>query len=123
MNSLVLNNKDDDKKMITYTIDKNIKAQLKTALMESPDYNLKQKSHWVNEAIILLKENGDHEDLVSHAEGHNDDFVFDKIYMTFAQRCVFAEIRNEVVKKYPDIKGPQGAVIRAAILGRLLRKA
>ena len=49
-------------------------------------------------------------------------FVFDKIYMTFSQRCLFADIRNEVVKEYPDIKGPQAAVIRAAILSRLMRK-
>lgn len=31
-------------------------------------------------------------------------------------------MRNEVVKEYPDIRGPQTAIIRAAILSRMMRK-
>ena len=43
--------------------------------------------------------------MVCNAEGNNENFVFDKIYMTFYQRCIFSEIRNEVVKAFPDIRG------------------
>lgn len=108
--------------MITFTINKILKEKLRKTLITSERYNLKKKSAWVNEAILMLKNNPDYREMVSNAEGNNNDFVFDKIYMTFDQRCIFAEIRNEVVKAFPDIRGPQAAVIRAAILSRLLRK-
>ena len=122
MNKLMLNNNNEDKKIITFTINKEIKQKLRDVLSNSENYNLKKKSDWVNEAIEMLKENIDYKAMVSNAEGNNENFVFDKIYMTFKQRCLFAEIRNDVVKEYSDIKGPQAAIIRAAILGRLLRK-
>ena len=70
----------------------------------------------------MLKQNPDYKELVRNAEGNNEDFVFDKIYMTFKQRCAFSDMRNEVVKEFPDIRGPQAAIIRAAILSRLTRK-
>jgi hypothetical protein len=123
MNKLMLSNNDQDKKIITFTINKEIKNKLRETLINSEHYNLKRKSDWVNEAIKMLKENMDYRAMVCNAEGNNEDFVFDKIYMTFKQRCLFAEMRNNVVKEYSDIKGPQAAIIRAAILGRLLRKA
>ena len=122
MNRLKLNDNNEDKKIITFTINKEVKWKLKAALFNSEKYNLKKKSEWVNEAILMLKENPDYKERVSNAEGNNEDFVFDKIYMTFEQRCIFAEMRNEVVKAFPDIRGPQAAVIRAAILSRLMRK-
>lgn len=118
----MLSNNNEDKKIITFTINKEIKQKLRDVLSNSDNYNLKKKSDWVNEAIEMLKENIDYKAMVSNAEGNNENFVFDKIYMTFKQRCLFAEIRNDVVKGYSDIKGPQAAIIRAAILGRLLRK-
>jgi hypothetical protein len=122
MNKLTLNNDNEDKKIITFTISKEIKERLRETLVNSEHYNLKKKSDWVNEAIQILQENADYKEMVCNAEGNNENFVFDKIYMTFKQRCLFAEMRNEVVKRYPDIKGPQAAIVRAAILGRLLRK-
>ena len=122
MNSLILKDDDDDKKIITFTINKILKDKLKAVLLGSEKYNLKKKSEWVNEAIIMLKANPDYKEIVCNAEGHNKDFVFDKIYMTFKQRCFFAEIRNSVVMSYPAIKGPQGSIIRAAILSRMLRE-
>jgi hypothetical protein len=112
----------EDKKIITFTINKKIKEQLKNVLIFSQNYNLRKKSEWINEAIILLKKNPDYKEVVRNAEGNNENFVFDKIYMSFNQRCIFSEIRNGVVKAFPDIRGPQSAVIRAAILSRLLRK-
>lgn len=121
-NKLKLNNDNEDKKTITFTINKEIKEKLRITLVNSKDYNLKKKSDWVNEAILMLKDNPDYKELVCHAEGNTEDFVFDKIYMTFAQRCLFAEMRNETVKAFPDIRGPQAAIIRAAILSRLMRK-
>lgn len=123
MNKLILNNNEDDKKIITFTLNKEMKDRLRKALVQSPNYNLKKKSDWVNEAIIMLKENPDYKEMVRNAEGNNKDFVFDKIYMTFKQRCFFSDMRNEAVKEYPDIRGPQAAIIRAAILSRLMRKA
>lgn len=123
MNRLILNNNADDKKIITFTINKEIKEKLKNTLLGSENYHLKKKSEWVNEAIAMLKENADFRAKVCNAEGNNENFVFDKIYMTFKQRCFFAEMRSEVVTQHPDIKGPQAAIIRAAILSRLLRKA
>jgi len=123
MNKLKLNDNNEDKKIITFTINKVIKERLRETLINSEKYNLKKKSEWVNESILMLKENPDYKVRVSNAEGNNEDFVFDKIYMTFSQRCIFAEIRNEVVKDFPDIRGPQAAVMRAAILSRLMRKA
>lgn len=122
MNKLKLSGKNDDKKIITFTINKSVKETLKEILKNSKDYNLKMKSHWVNEAILKLKENPNYREMILNAEGNSKDFVFDKIYMTFDQRCIFAEIRNEVVKNFPDIKGPQAAIIRAAIVSRLIRK-
>lgn len=121
MNKLILNN-GEDKKIITFTINKAIKEKLHHILMTTQNYNLKKKSDWINEAVAILKENPDYKSMVCNAEGNNVDFVYDKIYMTFSQRCEFSEMRNEVVKEYPDIKGPQAAIIRAAILSRILRK-
>lgn len=122
MNKLQLNNNDADKKIITFTINKAVKEKLREVLVNSINYNLKKKSEWVNEAILMLKDNPDYKEMVCHAEGNSEDFVFDKIYMTFTQRCVFAEMRTETVKAFPDIRGPQAAIIRAAILSRLMRK-
>ena len=122
MNRLHLNNDDQDKKIITYTISKEIKEKLIETLKNSERYNLKKKSDWVNEAIESLKNNQSCKELIYNAEGNIQDQVFDKIHMSFQQRCAFSELRNEVVKQYPDIKGPQGAIIRAAILNRLMRK-
>ncbi len=122
MNKLSLSDNNEDKKIISFTINKEIKEKLRERLVNSENYNLRKKSDWVNEAILLLQNNPDYKEMVCNAEGNNKDFVFDKIYMTFNQRCLFAEIRNEVVKAYPDIRGPQAAIIRAAILSRLLRK-
>ena len=122
MNKLVLSNNNQDKKIITFTVNKEIKSQLREILSGSEKYNLKMKSDWINEAIAMLKESADFMEMARNAEGNNEDFVFDKVYMTFKQRCFFADMRNDVVKNYPDIKGPQGAIIRAAILRRLMRK-
>jgi hypothetical protein len=122
MNKLKLNNNEDDKKIITFTINKEMKETLRETLINSENYNLKKKTDWVNEAIVMLKENPDYKEMVLNAEGNSENFVFDKIYMTFKQRCFFADMRSEVVKEYPDIRGPQTAIIRAAILSRLMRK-
>jgi hypothetical protein len=123
MNKLAMNNDQEDKKIISFTINKEIKLKLLETLTKSHKYNLKKKSDWSNEAIEMLIQNPYYKEMVvSNAEGNNEKFVFDKIHMTFKQRCLFAEIRNEVVKAYPDIKGPQTSIIRAAILSRLTRK-
>lgn len=122
MNKLKLNNNEEDKKIITFTLNKEMKETLREVLIQSETYNLKKKTDWVNEAIIMLKENADYKERVLNAEGNSENFVFDKIYMTFKQRCFFADMRNEVVKEHPDIRGPQAAIIRAAILSRLMRK-
>lgn len=122
MNKLSISNVNEDKKIITFTINREIKDKLKETLINSTNYNLKKKSDWVNEALVMLKENPDFRVLACNAEGHSDNFVFDKIYMTFQQRCFFSEMRNAVVMDHPDIKGPQAAIIRAAILSRLVRK-
>ena len=122
MNKLKLNNNEDDKKIITFTLNKEMKETLRETLINSENYNLKKKTDWVNEAIVMLKENPDYKEMVLNAEGNSENFVFDKIYMTFKQRCFFADMRSEVVKEYPDIRGPQTAIIRAAILSRLMRK-
>jgi hypothetical protein len=122
MNKLKLNNNDEDKKIITFTLNKEMKETLREVLVQSEKYNLKKKTDWVNEAIIMLKESLDYKERVLNAEGNSENFVFDKIYMTFKQRCFFADMRNEVVKTHPDIRGPQAAIIRAAILSRLMRK-
>ncbi len=123
MNKLKLNNNEDDKKIITFTINKEVKESLRNILLKSEKYNLKKKTDWVNEAIVMLKGNPDYKGMVLNAEGNSENFVFDKIYMTFEQRCFFSDMRNEVVKEYPDIRGPQAAIIRAAILSRIMRKA
>ena len=122
MNKLSLNQQEEDKKIITFTVSKEIKETLRDVLVNSEKYNLKMKSDWVNEAVMMLQQNPDYKELVLNAEGQGDNFVFDKIYMTFQQRCFFSDMRNEVVKEHPDIRGPQAAIIRAAILSRLMRK-
>ena len=122
MNKLKLNNNEEDKKIITFTLNKEMRQTLREVLVKSEKYNLKKKTDWVNEAIVMLKENPDYKERVLNAEGNGENFVFDKIYMTFKQRCFFADMRNEVVKEYPAIRGPQAAIIRAAILSRLMKK-
>ena len=79
MNALKLSYNNEDKKIITFTINKIIKEKLKETLINSEKYNLKKKSDWVNEAILLLKENSDYKEMVSNSEGNNEYFVFDKI--------------------------------------------
>ena len=122
MNKLSLSDNNSDKKIITFTINKVIKQKLRETLLESEKYNLKKKGDWINEAIVMLNNNPSFKEMVRHAEGSNKEFVLDKVYMTFQQRCLFSEIRNEVVKAFPDIKGPQASIIRAAILSRLTRR-
>lgn len=120
MNKLTLNNEDEDKKTIAFTINKHIKERLKEVLIRSKNYNLKMKSDWVNEAILMLNGTPEYSAVVSSTEGNTEDFVLDKIYMNFAQRCYFSKMRNNVVQQYPDIRGPQGAIIRTAILNRII---
>lgn len=122
MGRLTLSNGDEDKKIIAFTINKQVKEKLKAVLVRSKDYNLKRKSDWVNEAILMLKENPDYSSIVFSAGGNTEDFILDKIYMNFEQRCCFSEMRSDVVRQYPDIRGPQGAIIRAAILSRIMHK-
>lgn len=122
MNKLVLNNNEQDKKIITFTINKDLKQNLREVLISSENYNLKKKSDWINEAIESLMLNPNYKEMVYNAEGNSENFVFDKIYMTFKQRCAFAEIKKDVVREYPDINGPQASIIRAAILSRLIRQ-
>ena len=105
MNKLKLNNNAEDKKIITFTINKEQKEALQEILVKSVKYNLKKKTDWINEAIVMLRENPDFKEIVLNAEGNSENFVFDKIYMTFKQRCFFADMRNEIVKQYPDIRG------------------
>lgn len=121
-NKLTLSDNNEDKKIITFTVNKIIKDQLRETLIHAEKYHLKKKSDWVNEAIVMLKENTDYKERVSNAEGNSENFVFDKIYMTFAQRCHFSQMRNDVVQAYPAIRGPQAAIVRAAILSRLMKK-
>ena len=121
MNTLVQGNNKEDKKTITFTINMEMREQLKEILSQSDKYSLKKKSEWINEAIVMLKENPNYKEVVLHAEGSNGDFVLDKVNMTLSQRRIFSEIRTEVVRAHPDIRGPQAAIIRASILGRLLR--
>ena len=122
LNSLKLSNDAKDKKIITFTLNKEMQESLREVLIHSEHYNLKRKSDWINEAIVMLRQNPDFKEMVRNAEGSSGDFVFDKIYMTFDQRCFFSDMRNDVVKEFPDIQGPQAAIIRAAILSRLMRK-
>src|SRR3990167_5449906 len=121
MNKLVMFDNKNDKRVITFTINKELREQVKEILKQSDKYSLKMKSDWINEAILMLKENPDFKEIVLNAEGSNKDFVLDKVNMTFSQRCLFSNIRKEVVVAYPDIRGPQAAIIRAAILSRLVR--
>ena len=99
-----------------------IKLKLRETLINSDKYNLKKKSDWVNEAIKMLKENPEYKEIVVNADGNSKDFVLDRIVMTFQQRCFFSEMRNETVKEFPMISGPQASIIRAAISSRLMRK-
>lgn len=121
MNKLVLCEKKDDKRVIAFMVNRELRNQLKEILIHSDQYSLKMKSDWINEAILMLQKNPDYKEMVLNAEGSNKNFVLDKVKMTFSQRCLFSKIRNEVVISYPDIRGPQGAIIRAAILGRIVR--
>jgi hypothetical protein len=118
-NRLTQENEVDDKKTITFTIHKDLKARLRETLISSEKYNQRRKSDWVNEAIDMFTEVPDYTDIVMYADESNSDFVFDKIYMTFNQRCNFSHIRAEVVRSQPNIRGPQAAIIRSAILIRL----
>lgn len=122
MNKLVLHEKKDDKRVITFMVNSELRGQLKEILTQSDKYSLKMKSDWINEAILMLHENPNYKEMVLNAEGSNKDFVLDKVNMTFKQRCFFSDIRKEVVIAHPDIRGPQGAIIRAAILSRVVRE-
>lgn len=121
MNRLAQYDNSNDKRTITFTVNAELRERLKKTLSESEKYSLKKKSEWINEAIVMLKENPDYIEHVLHADGGNENFVLDKVNMTFSQRCLFSEIRTEVVRAYPDIRGPQAAIIRASILSRLTR--
>ena len=44
MNKLKLNNNEDDKKIITFTINKEMKETLREILINSENYNLKKKT-------------------------------------------------------------------------------
>ena len=69
MNKLTTKNISDDKKIITFTINKELKDMLREVLVQSENYNLKKKSDWVNEAILMLKENSEYTEVVRMAEG------------------------------------------------------
>lgn len=121
MNKLITNENKNEKRVITFTVNRELREQLKETLMASDRYSLKMKSDWINEAIVMLQENPNYKEMVLSAEGGTKDFVLDKVNMNFLQRCLFSQMRNDVVVAHPDIRGPQAAIIRAAIVGRLLR--
>lgn len=121
MNKLAQFDNTNEKRTITFTIHADLRKQVKRALLESEKYSLKKKSEWINEAIVMLKENPDYIEVVLHADERHENSVLDKVNMTFSERCLFSEIRTEVVRTYPDIRGPQAAIIRASILSRLTR--
>lgn len=112
---------DSNKKVITFTMSRNLQNKLHEALIKSTKYNLKKKSEWVYEAIEMLIENPDYKDFVFNSQGAGNDYVHDRVRLNFDQRCIFSDIRNEVVREYPHIRGPQGSLLRAAILSRLTR--
>lgn len=121
MNKLITNENKNEKRVITFTVNRELRERLKETLMASDRYSLKMKSDWINEAIVMLQENPNYKEMVLSAEGGTKDFVLDKVNMNFLQRCLFSQMRNDVVMAHPDIRGPQAAIIRAAIVGRLLR--
>ncbi len=122
MNKLTIKNKILDKKDVTYTIDPDLLRRLKKVLVEKEGYNLKKKSLWVNEAILILQKDKNYKEIVINADTSNPNDVVDKIKMELKERCTLADIRTEVIKEYPNINAPQSAIIRASIFNRLFIK-
>jgi hypothetical protein len=48
LNSLKLSNDAKDKKIITFTLNKEMQESLRDVLIQSEHYNLKKKSDWIN---------------------------------------------------------------------------
>lgn len=120
--------KKDKKKDIRFTIDKIMKEEMSESIDKSERYNKREKSKWIHDAIVILTKNPSYKGIILNAYwskdregGRKEVVVHDKVCWTFEQRCHFSDVRNSVVREYPDIRTPQTWIIRAAISYRLSR--
>lgn len=127
-NKLAIKSVKQDKKEIRFTITRSMKDEMTKAINKSDIYNKREKSKWIYDALVLLIKNPSFKEIVlnvywsrDNEGGVKEDMVHDKVNLSFEERCVFSGVRNDVVRCYPEIRGPQASIIRAAISYRLSR--
>jgi hypothetical protein len=103
----------------TYTLSSKLKQDLRTHLRTSPDYNLKQKSRWISEAICqLLAEDKDLGWVGLGTKLEKKDEI-DKVMLTEAAVEALHTTMILIRRQMLLMEGVQSEVIRSAIRFRL----
>ncbi|HLB43316.1 MAG TPA: hypothetical protein VJN02_10825 [Gammaproteobacteria bacterium] len=109
-----------DKVKITFVLPITLQKELKERIIKD-SYDMKQKSHWIAEAIVRLLTMPGFPDLVKI----NDEMKgFEKLESVVISRELKKRVNAAIIdvrRKYPMIEGVQSRIFRTAIMQRLLR--
>lgn len=110
-------------KKITVRFPKRLKVEMQKSLIES-GYGLRGKSRWLKEGIINFLMQPNFFDSVEHGSDINQAELLE-LEAFYLDMDTIKILKNGFVKvreNYPLFEGVQSAVIRAAVVHRLLKK-
>ena len=110
-------------KKITVRFPKRLRVEMQKSLIES-GYGLRGKSRWLKEAITNFLQQPKFFDSVEHGTDINQADLVD-VEAFYLDMDTIKILKNAFVKvreNYPLFEGVQSALIRAAVVHRLLKK-
>jgi hypothetical protein len=108
------------KTKITFAIPEILQKELRLKVTEE-GYGFRGKSKWVTEAIDHLLSLDNYPMLVQYSEEMNGFDKMDTIVITLEARERMNNALLQIRKQYPALEGVQSAIVRTAIMQRLLR--
>jgi hypothetical protein len=111
------------KKKITVRFPKRLKAEMLTSLIKS-GYGLHGKSRWLKEAITEFLHQSNFVDYVEHGTDINQPELTE-VEAFYLDTDTIQMLKNAFVKvrvKYPLFEGVQSALIRSAVVYKLMLK-
>ena len=109
-----------DKVKITFVLPSTLQKEFKERVIKD-SCDMKQKSHWVVEAIVKLLETHNFPDLVKINDEMKGFEKFESVIVSRELKRLLDLAVVDVRKKYPTIEGVQSRIVRTAIVQRLLR--
>ena len=114
---------DTKKKKITVRFPKRLKVEMQTSLIKS-GYGLHGKSRWLKDTITNFLQQSNFIDYVEHGIDINQAEL-SEVEAFYLDLDTIQMLKNAFVKvrvKYPLFEGVQSALIRAAVIYRLMLK-